>query len=146
MTIAEIRRDPCVLAAPDCLPADAELRKASALLFLPSHHLLVVASSQPFFTVFSHLVSSYNRQHRLLPLFRGWTIYIMATQTQVLIAHTGQRLQVDTSQFSSYVYLRLSTRCPMRPAESACLTNLLRVVSMISRDGSPGRALYPYRI
>ncbi|KAI5868208.1 hypothetical protein GGS23DRAFT_17731 [Durotheca rogersii] len=25
----------------------------------------------------------------------------MATQTQVLIAHTGQRLQVDISQFSS---------------------------------------------
>jgi hypothetical protein len=26
----------------------------------------------------------------------------MATQTQVLIAHTGQRLQVDMSQFSAY--------------------------------------------
>lgn len=27
----------------------------------------------------------------------------MAVQTQVLIAHTGQRLQVDISQFSAYV-------------------------------------------
>ena len=38
----------------------------------------------------------------------------MATQTQVLIAHTGQRLQVDISQFATYV-LRPAVVDPASP-------------------------------
>jgi hypothetical protein len=45
----------------------------------------------------------------------------MEMATQVLIAHTGQRLQVDTSQFVSYVPAELFDYA--RSAGSQKLTN-----------------------
>lgn len=36
--------------------------------------------------------------------------------TQVLIAHTGQRLEVDASQFSAYVFPLTSGAAPVRLA------------------------------
>lgn len=74
----------------------------------------------------------------------------MAVQTQVLIAHTGQRLQVDISQFSAYVQslptMQLFSAEGVGEVLGIILTHIVTIASMTLKDGLPVKALYQRRI